>query len=107
MDLRVTIHLTRRRLEHFRLHPLGEPQNVDGAMNAGFCRLYRIVLVVNRRRWTREIEYLVDFDIQRETDVVSHQLEVAMSEEVCDVGPRAGVEVVHAQHFNASLHEPL
>ena len=50
MDMGVAIDLAGRGLEDLRLHPLGQAQHVDGAMDAGLGRLHRIVLVVDRAR---------------------------------------------------------
>ncbi len=59
---------------------LREPQHVDRAVYAGFCRLHGIVLIVNRRGRASEIVDLIDLDVQRKGHVVTHQLEARMSQ---------------------------
>jgi hypothetical protein len=85
MDLWVAVHFGRRCLHNFRLHPLGEAQHVDGAVNAGLGRLHRVVLVMGGRSGTRKIVDLVDFKIDREGDIVPDELEMFVVEQMLDV----------------------
>jgi hypothetical protein len=62
-----------------------------------------IELIVHRRSRTGKVEDLIDFDIQRERDVVAHELEARTAHEVSDVASAAGEEVVYAQDFLALL----
>ena len=38
---------------------------------------------------------------------MAHQLEVRVVQQMSDVGPGAGIEVVDAQHFMAALDQPV
>ena len=67
-------------------------------MYAGFRRLHRIVLVVDRRRRARKIVDFVDLDIERKRDVMSHQFEARIIRQMRDVRFCAGEEIVHAQY---------
>ena len=76
------------------------PQHIDGAEDVGFDRPDRVVLVVDRRGGAGEIVDPIDFVIVKKDaidDVVLDQLEVGMVEEVGDVLPFAGKEVVDAK----------
>ena len=107
MLARVAVDLARRRLEHLRPGPLGEPQHVDRPVHRGLRRLHRIELVVDRARRTREVVDLVDLDVERKGHVVPHQLEARRVEQVRHVRPPAGKEVVDAEHLVARRHQPL
>ena len=64
------------------MHPLGQPEHVDRAVHAGLGRLHGIVLIVDRRRRAREIVDLVDLDVERKGDVVAHEFEIGVTEQV-------------------------
>jgi hypothetical protein len=49
---------------------------------------------------------LVDLDVQRERDVVTHELETWLVEQVVEVRTRAGVEVVHDEHVMSLVEQP-
>ena len=55
-------------------------------------------MVVNRRSRTREIVDLIDLDIERKGDVVPNQLEMRMSDQVLNVTPGSGEEIVQAEN---------
>ena len=76
-------------------------------MHAGLGGLHRIVLIVNRRSGTGEIEDLVDLDVERERHVVTHQLEPLVVEQREDVFARAREEIVDAQHVVAVGQQAL
>ena len=61
--------------------------------------LNRVILVVNWRRRTREVEDLIDFDVSGKRYVSAQTLEVRGPERVLNIALCAGVEVIHAQHF--------
>ena len=107
VHLGIAVHLGRRRLQDARLHALGEAQHVDRAVHARLRRLHRVELVVDRRGGARQVEDLVDLDVERERHVVAHQLEARVAQEVRDValGPRE--EVVDAKDVVAALDEPF
>src|SRR5580658_4314184 len=65
LDLRVhlgiAVNFAGRGLKNLCLYALGQPQRVDRAMYRGFRSLYRVALIVNRRRGTRQIVDFVSF----------------------------------------------
>ena len=65
-------------------------------MDARLRRLHRIVLVVNGRGRTGEVVDLIDFDVERERHIVTNQLKPMVIEQMIDVAPRAGEEVIDA-----------
>ena len=107
MNLRVAIYFRGRCLQDLGPDALCQTQHVDGAVNAGLGRLDRIELIMNRRCRTREIENLVDLDIERKADVVTHQLEPRVRQQVMHVLAGAGVEVIDAENFVTALQQPL
>src|ERR1700722_17689834 len=68
-------------------------------MDTDLCRLHGIELIVDGRRRAGQIENLVDFDIERKTDIVSLQFKKWVRQQVLHVVSSSGVEVVNAQHF--------
>ena len=76
-------------------------------MHARLRGLHRIPLVVDGRRRAREIKDLVDFHEEWVGDVVPQELEVLVVEEVLDVAPGAGEEIVDAKHLVAALEQPF
>ena len=71
MDGRVAIDLRRRGLKNARFDPLGQPQHIDRAMDARFCRLNWVRLVMNRARRTGQIVDLVDFNEERKRHIMA------------------------------------
>ena len=63
-------------------------------MDACLCRLHRIVLVVDGRGRAGQVVDLIDFDVERERHIVTNQLETMVIEQVIDVAPHSGKEVV-------------
>ena len=76
-------------------------------MDGGFRGLDWIALVVHRRRRTGEVVDLVDLDVKRKCHVVSYQLETRVLEQMLNVGPRGGIEVIYAQHLVPSLQQSV
>jgi hypothetical protein len=70
-------------------------------VHAGLGGLHRVVLVVDGAGRAGQVVDLVHLDIQREGDVVAHQLEARVVEQVGDVGLGAGEEVVGTEHVVA------
>src|SRR5882672_2148160 len=66
-------------------------------MHRGLGRLHWIELVVNGRRRTCQIENLVHLHVQRKCHVVSHVLEMRMTQKLDDISLRPGVEVIHTK----------
>jgi hypothetical protein len=107
MDLGVAVDFARRRLQNLGPAPLRHAQHVDRADHAGFHRLDRVVLIVARRGGAGEIVNLVDFERDRMRDVMPHELEVGLAEQMVDVRLLAGEEVVEANHIMPLADEPL
>jgi hypothetical protein len=76
-------------------------------MTPGLRGLHRIELVVQRGGRAGEVVDLVHLHVQREGDVVPQQLEGRMRQEVLDVAPCAGEEVIDAKDFAALGQQPL
>ena len=72
-------------------------------MDAGLCRLNRIVLVVNGARRASEIVDLARLHIERGSHVVSHHLEGGIADQWGDVALRTGEEIVNAKNLAAAL----
>jgi hypothetical protein len=64
-------------------------------------------LIVNGTRWTREIVDTVDFDVEREGNVVPQQLEERVVEQMHDVALLARVHVVGAEDVMPLSEEVL
>ena len=86
MNLRVAIHFAGGCLENFSTRPFCQTKHVDRAMNTSFCGLNGIILVVERRGRTREIEDFVYLDIQRKCDVMAHQFKIVGVYESGNIG---------------------
>ena len=86
VDLGVPIHLAGGRLQDFRSDPFGQAQHVDGAMDACFSRLDGVVLVVDGRGGAGHVVDFVHLDIQGEGDIVPHQFEIGVVQEMRDIG---------------------
>ena len=96
---RVAIHLGRGGLENADLETHGQPQHVDGAVHAGLGRLHGVELVVDRRRGAGEVIDLVHLCVQGPGDVVTHEFGHRVVEQVHDVLPPGGEEIVHAKNL--------
>ncbi len=102
MHFRIAVDFAGRGLQDARLDPLGQAQHVDGAVHAGFGGLHRVVLVVHRAGRAGQVENAVHLDVQREGDVVAHQLEIRLVQQLQQVVLAAGEVVVDAQHVVAA-----
>jgi len=87
------------------IHALGQAEAIYRAHDRGLGRLDRIVLVVHRRSRAREIVDLIDFQFEGIHDIMSHQLEIRIFEQVRDIAFTPGKEVVHTDHFVALEEE--
>ena len=76
-------------------------------MDARLGRLHGIVLVVNGRGRTSQIVNLVDLDVERKGHVVAEQLETLVIEQVLDIAPRTGEEIIGAKHIGAFRQQAL
>ena len=65
-------------------------------MDAGLRRLDRITLIMNWRGRACQIVDLIDLDIERKRHVVTDQFKMFVVEQVLDIPPVTGEEIVDA-----------
>ena len=107
MDVRIAVDFAGRGLEDLGFDALREPQHVDRAVHAGLERLHRIELIVNRRGRAGQIVDFVDLDIKTHRDVVAHDFEARVGQEMLDVLASAGIIIVDAKNLVAFGQKPL
>jgi hypothetical protein len=107
VHVRVTVHFARARLEHPRPDALGETEAVDRAHHRCLDRLDRVVLVVRRRRGTREVVDLLDLELEGVDDVVADEFKIWIRQQVRDVPLLAGEEIIEADDLVAVVQEPV
>ena len=97
----IAVNFRGRGLKNLCLHPFlpSQTKHVDLAMHAGLRRLDGVVLIVNWRCGTGEIIDLINFQIDRERDVMSNKLEAFVVEEMLDIDARSSKEIVQANDF--------
>lgn len=105
MDIGIAVHLARRGLENLGPYPFCQTQHIDGTMHTGLGGLYRVMLIMDRRGRAGQIVDLIDLNIEREGDVVAHQLEVGIIKQVQDVILIAGKIVIDAQNIVPVLEQ--
>ena len=96
VHIRVAIDFRSRCLKDLGLYALCQAKHIDCAMHAGFRRLHRITLVMNRRSWACQIVDLINLDIERKRHVVTDQFKMFVVEQVLDILPVTGEEIVDA-----------
>ena len=96
MDERVSVYFAGRGLQDFGLGAFGEPEHIDGSHHGGLQGFDRVVLVVYGRCGAGEVVYFIDFGMVRFDDIVAHQFEMVVFQQVADVVFTAGEIVVHA-----------
>src|SRR3954470_18174655 len=99
MDPRIAVTLTAARLKDSPLHPLGQPQAVDGTTHRCFRRLDRVVLVMRWRRRAGQIIDLIDLVFEGVDDVVTYEFEIRIRQKVRDVRLLSREQIVDAHHF--------
>jgi hypothetical protein len=57
------------------------------------------------RSRARQIVYLVNFHIQRESDIVAHQFKIRVANQMGNICFTAGKEIIHTQNIIAILKE--
>ena len=92
----IAVHLRGRRLQNPRVDSLGQAEHIQCPHHVCLDRLHRVVLVMNRRRGTREVIYLIDFEQDRFDHVVTQQLESVIVEQLQDVFATASEKIVEA-----------
>src|SRR5215468_973814 len=76
-------------------------------VHADFRSLHGIKLVVNGRSRAGQIENFIDFDVERETNVMAHQLEARIRQQMMHLASGPGVEIINAQNFVAAFQQPI
>jgi len=107
MLLRVAIDFAGRGQQDAGMDALGETQHVDRAHHAGLDGFDRIVLVMDRRGGTGQMENAIDLEQDRFNDIVPHQLEIAAVDQMADVGTLAAEKIVQADDFVPVVEQPL
>ena len=92
-------------MEDARLRLEGEVEDVHDTQDGAFRRLDGVLLVVDGRGGAGEVVDLVELPPEGLGDVVQHERELRLAEEVVDVGLRAGEEVVERRHLVAVRQE--
>ena len=108
VHLRIAVDLARRGEQEPRALHLGEAERVVRAVRADLERLQRQAQVVDRARRAREVvdevDRLRDLDVLRQ---VVRQEDERVAAEMLDVGERARLEVVDADHPVAPAEQRL
>ena len=99
MNLRIAVHLARRREHEARPLELREPERIVRPVRADLQGQQRQAQVVDRARDRREVEDEADRALDRDRlhHVVVDELEI-VAPQVLDVLERGGLEIVHADH---------
>src|SRR5262245_25007832 len=80
---------------------------MDPPVHADLCGLHRIELIVHGRSRAGKIENFIDFDVERETNVMAHQLEARIRQQMMYVASGPGVEIINAQNFVATFQQAI
>ena len=107
MYLRVSVHLAGRGLQDSRASAFSQSQHVDRAMYTGLGCLYRIRLVVNRRRRTGQVVDLIHLDIKRKGDIMANQFEIRETEKMGYVAFVAGKKVIQTNNVIALFDQSV
>lgn len=107
MHGRITIHFAGGCLEYAAAKALRKAEHIDGAMYRGFCRLYRVMLIMYRRCRTGKIVNFVNFKIQRKSHIVPDKLETRIAVQMFDVALAAGEQVIRTHHFVAASKQAI
>ena len=86
---------------------LASPSMIDGPVDAGFGSLHGIELVVNGGCGAGQVVNLVHLHVEGEGDVMAHELELRVVEQIEHILLGARVEVVDAQDLVALTDQPL
>jgi hypothetical protein len=76
-------------------------------MHAGFGGLHWIALVMDGRGRARQVVNAIDLHVKRKGNVMALQFEIGMLQQVDDVAPGAGVEIVNTQHIMPLFQQSL
>ena len=107
VHLGIAVYLAGGCLEYLGPSALGQSQHVDGSMHAGLGGHDRVELIVDGRGRAGQVVYFVDFHVQRECYVVSHDFEIRVVQQVSDIPADTGIIIVHAQYAVAEAQQPF
>ena len=107
MYSRVSIDFAGRRLKYLAFEPFGKPEDIDGAMNGGLCRLDRVMLIMNRRGGTGQIVDFIDLHIERKRHIMPHELEARVIVKLVDIALGTGKEIVGTKNFVPLLEQSV
>ena len=105
MHLRVTINLARACLQNASAAAFGDAEHVDRSQHTRLHRFDRVVLVVSRRSGARHVVDLIDFEKDRQRDVVTNQFKIRLVQQVSHIGLLARKEIVQANDVVALLDQ--
>ena len=86
---------------------LREAKHIDRAVDRGLSGLHRVVLVMDRARWAREVINLVHLEVQGKRHVVADELKPVVIKQVADVVLGASKQVVGADDLVTFTEEPV
>ena len=76
---------------------LRQSEHIDCAKYARLRRLNWIELIMYGRGWTGEVINFIDFNKEREGHIVAKKFKTLIVEEVIDIAPCAGEEIIDAE----------
>jgi hypothetical protein len=76
-------------------------------MHARLGGLHRIVLIMDGAGRAGEVKNPINFNVQRESHIVSDQLEVVLADQVPDIGLVASEEIINADHVMLLLDQSV
>ena len=80
---------------------------MDGAEHACFDRFNGVILIMHRGGRASEIIYPVDFQKNRERDIMAHEFEIFKLHQMLDVALSAGKIIVQTDHVVTFAYKPL
>jgi hypothetical protein len=105
MHLRVSIDLAGGGLEDLGPDSFCQTQHVDGTMDTRLCGLYRIKLIMDWGSRTCEIIDLVNLNIEGKGNVVPHQFEVMIIQQMKNIPFIPGKKIIDAEDIAALLQK--
>jgi hypothetical protein len=107
MDIGISIDLRGGGLEDTGFHPLSQAQAVDRPDHGGLHRLDGVVLVVRGGSWAGEVVDAVNLELERVDDVVAHELEAGIADEMLDIRLATSEEIIETDDFMSLLDKTV
>ena len=107
MDIGIAIDLGGGGLEDTGFHPLCQSQAVDGPDHGGLHRLDGVVLVVGGGSWAGEVVDAVNLELERVDDVMAHEFEAGIADEMLDVRLTTSEEIIKTDNFMSLLDKTV